>query len=42
MQHRCHRPGTWVHDLVRLVEPLDEEARGRVLGQNVAEIYQLT
>ncbi|MCZ6707664.1 MAG: amidohydrolase family protein [Chloroflexi bacterium] len=33
--------GTWVHDLVRLVEPLDDDARARVLGRNVAEIYRL-
>ncbi len=33
--------GTWVHDLVGLVEGLDEETRGRVLGGNVAEIYKL-
>ncbi|MCZ6707662.1 MAG: amidohydrolase family protein [Chloroflexi bacterium] len=34
--------GTWVHDLVRLVEPLDDDARARVLGRNVAEIYRLS
>ena len=33
--------GTWVHDLVRLVEPLDDDTRARVLGRNVAEIYRL-
>ena len=33
--------GTWVHDLVELVEPLDELARERVLGSNVKRIYGL-
>ena len=33
--------GTWVHDLVELVEPLDEVARDRVLGGNVKRIYGL-
>ncbi len=33
--------GTWVHDLVELVEPLDETARERVLGGNVKRIYGL-
>jgi len=33
--------GTWVHDLLGLVEGLDEETRQRILGRNVAEIYHL-
>lgn len=33
--------GSWVNDLVRLVEPLDADARERVLGRNVSEIYGL-
>ena len=33
--------GTWVHDLVELVEPLDDVARERVLGSNVKRIYGL-
>ena len=33
--------GTWVHDLVELVDPLDEAARERVLGGNVKRIYGL-
>ena len=32
-------PGTWVDSLVRLVEPLSHDARRRVLGANVNEIY---
>ena len=34
-------PETWVHDLVELVEPLDDVARERVLGGNVKRIYGL-
>ncbi len=33
--------GTWVHDLVELVEPLDDNDRERVLGGNVKRIYGL-
>lgn len=33
--------GSWVNDLVKLVEPLDPAARARVLGRNTVEIYNL-
>ena len=35
-------PHTWVPDLVRFVEPLGEEARRLVLGDNVESIYRLS
>src|SRR5579859_726812 len=33
--------GSWVHDLVALVEPLSTATRARVLGRNTLEIYNL-
>ena len=39
--HPDHPP-TWVPDLVRFVEPLGEEARRLVLGDNVESIYRLS
>ncbi len=34
-------PGTWAHALERFVEPLGEETRAKVLGENVRRIYDL-
>lgn len=34
-------PGTWAHALQRFVEPLGEETRAKVLGENVRRIYDL-
>jgi predicted TIM-barrel fold metal-dependent hydrolase len=34
-------PGTWVPSLERLVAPLSEETRAKLLGRNVARIYGL-
>jgi predicted TIM-barrel fold metal-dependent hydrolase len=34
-------PGSWAHALERLVAPLSPETRAKLLGRNVARIYQL-
>jgi predicted TIM-barrel fold metal-dependent hydrolase len=34
-------PGTWAHSLEKLVAPLTDQTRAKILGENVARIYSL-